>query len=162
MMEHNPSLEDRVKELARLLGIAVGEQLHRALEVGEKDGEAKPIATPGADPGSPFRADVQQDPWIGQAINARYQVSRRLAAGPSGTLYIAHDGETGAEVTLKLLPVGIALNDEGSPASGTSCRSRAPSPGSDPTWPSCTTATARRPAGPSWCWSPSTGEAWRM
>ena len=67
---------------------------------------------PGADPGSPFRADVQRDPWIGQAINARYQVSRRLAAGPSGTLYIAHDGETGAEVTLKLLPVGIALNDD--------------------------------------------------
>jgi serine/threonine protein kinase len=66
---------------------------------------------PGADPGSPFRADVQRDPWIGQAINARYQVSRRLAAGPSGTLYIAHDGETGAEVTIKLLPVGIALND---------------------------------------------------
>ena len=74
---------------------------------------AKPIATPGVDPGSPFRADVQRDPWIGQAINARYQVSRRLAAGPSGTLYIAQDGETGAEVTLKLLPVGIALNDDG-------------------------------------------------
>jgi serine/threonine protein kinase len=74
---------------------------------------AKPIATPGADPGSPVRADAQRDPWIGQAINARYQVSRRLAAGPSGTLYIAHEGETGAEVTLKLLPVGIALNDDG-------------------------------------------------
>ena len=29
-------LEDRVEELARLLGIAVGEQLHRALEVGEQ------------------------------------------------------------------------------------------------------------------------------
>ena len=57
---------------------------------------------PGADPESPLRADVQRDPWIGQAINARYQVSRRLAAGPSG-----------AEVTLKLLPVGIALNDDG-------------------------------------------------
>jgi len=74
---------------------------------------AKPIATPGADPGSPSRADVQRDPWIGQAINARYQVLRRLAAGPSGTLYIAQDAETGAEVTLKLLPVGIPLNDDG-------------------------------------------------
>jgi hypothetical protein len=30
-------LEHRVEELARLLGIAVGEQLHRALEVGEED-----------------------------------------------------------------------------------------------------------------------------
>src|SRR5258705_12821437 len=73
---------------------------------------AKPIATPGADPGSPVRADAQRDPWIGQAINARYQVSRRLAAGPSGTLYIADDGETGAEGTIKLLPLGIALNDD--------------------------------------------------
>ena len=44
---------------------------------------AKPIATPGVDPGSPSHADVQRDPWIGQAINARYQVSRRLAAGAS-------------------------------------------------------------------------------
>ena len=30
-------LEDGVEELARLLGVAVGEQLHRALEVGEED-----------------------------------------------------------------------------------------------------------------------------
>ena len=111
-MEHQPSLEDRVKELARLLGIAVGEQLHRALEVGKKDGAAMPVATPEADPGSAVRADATRDPWIGRAIKARYQVSRRLAAGPSGTLYIAHDGDTGAEVTLKLLPAGIELDDE--------------------------------------------------
>ena len=49
---------------------------------------------------------------IGQAIQARYQVLRRLAAGPSGDLYIAHDGESGAEVTIKLLPAGIALGDD--------------------------------------------------
>jgi eukaryotic-like serine/threonine-protein kinase len=49
---------------------------------------------------------------IGQAIQARYQVSRRLAAGPSGDLYLAHDGESGAEVTIKLLPAGIALGDD--------------------------------------------------
>ena len=73
---------------------------------------AKSVAFPGADPGSPFRTDAQRDPWIGQAIKTRYKVSRRLAAGPSGNLYIAHDGETGAEVTLKLLPVGIELDDE--------------------------------------------------
>jgi len=73
---------------------------------------AKPVAFPGAAPGSPLRADARRDPWVGQAIKARYQVSRRLAAGPSGNLYIAHDGETGAEVTLKLLPVGIELDDE--------------------------------------------------
>jgi hypothetical protein len=111
-MEHQPSLEDRVKELARLLGIAVGEELHRALEVGEKAGEAKPVAAPEADPGSSVRADATRDPWVGRAIKARYQVSRRLAAGPSGNLYIAHDGETGAEVTIKLLPADIELDDE--------------------------------------------------
>src|SRR5687768_8508630 len=73
---------------------------------------AKPVATPGDDPGSAVPADAQRDPWIGQAIKAWYQVSRRLAAGPSGNLYIAHAGETGAEVTLKLLPAGIALDDD--------------------------------------------------
>ena len=31
-------LDDRVEQLARLLGITVGQQLHRALEVGEQDG----------------------------------------------------------------------------------------------------------------------------
>src|SRR4030095_1987233 len=49
---------------------------------------------------------------IGEAIQPRYQVSRRLAAGPSGDLYMAHDGESGAEVTIKLLPAGIALGDD--------------------------------------------------
>jgi hypothetical protein len=29
--------EDRVEELARLLGVAVGQQLHRALQIGEED-----------------------------------------------------------------------------------------------------------------------------
>jgi serine/threonine protein kinase len=112
IVEHHPSLEDRVKELARLLGIAVGEQLHRALEVGEKDGEAKPAVALEGDPGPSVRPDATWDPWIGQAIKARYQVSRQLAAGPSGNLYIAHDGETGAEVTIKLLPAGTELDDD--------------------------------------------------
>ena len=71
---------------------------------------AKPVAFSGADPGSPLRTDAQRDPWIGQAIKARYKVSRRLAAGPSGNLYIAQDAETGAAVTIKLLPIGIELD----------------------------------------------------
>ena len=37
-------LEHGVEELARLLGIAVGEQLHRALEVGEEDGDLLALA----------------------------------------------------------------------------------------------------------------------
>jgi hypothetical protein len=36
--------EDRVEDLARFLGIAVGEQLHRALEIGEQDGHLLPLA----------------------------------------------------------------------------------------------------------------------
>jgi serine/threonine protein kinase len=73
---------------------------------------AKSVALPGADPGSPFRTDAQRDPWIGQAVKTRYKVSRRLAAGPSGNLYTAQDGETGAAVTIKLLPIGIELDDD--------------------------------------------------
>ncbi|HET6367851.1 MAG TPA: protein kinase, partial [Pseudomonadales bacterium] len=73
---------------------------------------SKPVAFAGADPGSPIRTDAQRDPWIGQAIKARYKVSRRLAAGPSGNLYIAQDAETGAAVTIKLLPIGIELDDD--------------------------------------------------
>ena len=37
-------LEHGVEELAGLLGIAVGEQLHRALEVGEEDGHLLALA----------------------------------------------------------------------------------------------------------------------
>jgi hypothetical protein len=32
-------LEDRIEQLTRLLGIAIGEELHRALEVREQDGD---------------------------------------------------------------------------------------------------------------------------
>ena len=38
------ALEHGVEELARLLGVAVGEQLHRALEVGEEHGDLLALA----------------------------------------------------------------------------------------------------------------------
>ena len=38
------ALEHRVEDLARLLGVAVGEQLHRALEVGEEDRDLLALA----------------------------------------------------------------------------------------------------------------------
>ena len=44
---HHP-LEHGIEELARLLGIAVGEQLHRALEVGEEHGDLLALAFEGA------------------------------------------------------------------------------------------------------------------
>src|SRR4030095_6359980 len=40
---HHP-FEHRVEDLSRLLGITVGEQLHRALEVGEQDGDLLALA----------------------------------------------------------------------------------------------------------------------
>jgi len=52
------SLEDRVEELAGFLGIAVGEQLHRALEVGEKDGDLLALAFQGGFGGEDFLGQV--------------------------------------------------------------------------------------------------------
>ena len=43
---HHP-LEDGVQKLPRLLGIAIGQQLHRALEVGEEDGDLLALALRG-------------------------------------------------------------------------------------------------------------------
>jgi hypothetical protein len=40
---HHP-LEHRVEDLACFLGIAVGEQLHRALEIGEEHGDLLALA----------------------------------------------------------------------------------------------------------------------
>ena len=44
---HHP-LEDRIEELPGLLGVAVGQQLHRALEVGEEDRDLLALAFEGA------------------------------------------------------------------------------------------------------------------
>ena len=43
---HHP-LEDGIEELARLLGVAVGQELHRALEVGEEHGDLLALAFEG-------------------------------------------------------------------------------------------------------------------
>jgi hypothetical protein len=43
---HHP-LEDGIESLRRLLGIAVGEELHRALEVGEEHGDLLALAFEG-------------------------------------------------------------------------------------------------------------------
>jgi hypothetical protein len=41
-------LEHGIQDLPRLLGIAVGEQLHGALEVGERDGDLLALALEGS------------------------------------------------------------------------------------------------------------------
>jgi hypothetical protein len=55
---HHP-LEDGVEELARLLRITVGEQLHRALEVGEEDGDLLALA---------FQSGLGGEDFLGQVL----------------------------------------------------------------------------------------------
>ena len=50
--------EDRVEELARLLGVTVGEQLHRALEVGEEHGDLLALALKGGLGGEDLLGEV--------------------------------------------------------------------------------------------------------
>ncbi len=52
------ALEHGVEELARLLGIAVGEQLHRALEVGEEHGDLLALALQGGLGGEDLLGEV--------------------------------------------------------------------------------------------------------
>jgi hypothetical protein len=44
---HHP-LQDGVQEFARLFGVAVGEQFHRSLQVGEEHGDLLAFAFEGA------------------------------------------------------------------------------------------------------------------
>ena len=59
-------LEHRVQELARLLRIAVGEQLHRALEVGEEDGDLLALALQGGLRGEDLLGEVLGGVGIGR------------------------------------------------------------------------------------------------
>ena len=52
------ALEDGIEELARLLRIAVGEQLHRALEVGEEHGDLLALAFEGSLGGEDLLGEV--------------------------------------------------------------------------------------------------------
>ena len=54
---HHP-LEHRVEELARLLWVAIGEQLHGALEVGEEDRDLLALALEGGLRGQDLLGEV--------------------------------------------------------------------------------------------------------
>jgi hypothetical protein len=54
---HNP-LQDGVEELPSLLGVAVGEQLHRALQIGEEDRDLLPLAFQGGLGGEDLLGEV--------------------------------------------------------------------------------------------------------
>jgi hypothetical protein len=55
---HHP-LQHRVEELPRLLGVAVGQQLHRALQVGEQDGHLLAFAFQGSAGGEHLLGEVR-------------------------------------------------------------------------------------------------------
>jgi hypothetical protein len=59
--------EHRVEDLARFLGIAVGQQLHRALEIGEQDGHLLPFA---------FERGLRGEDSLGE-MSRRVRVGRR-------------------------------------------------------------------------------------
>ena len=80
------ALEDRVEELARLLGIAVGQQLHRALEVGEEHGDLLALA---------FQRGLRGQDLLGEVLG-RVGLGRgeaRLAAGGPASTGWAHSGQ---------------------------------------------------------------------
>src|SRR5439155_25913409 len=74
--------EDWVEDLARFLGIAVGQQLHRALEIGEQDRHVLALALQG----SPGREDLLGEVlgsvrlWRGEARRGRGSFKRSPAA----------------------------------------------------------------------------------
>ena len=74
---HHP-LEDRVEELARLLGVAVGEQLHRALEVGEQDRDLLALAFQGGLGGEDLLGEVLR------GVGRRAQAKTLPAAAGAG------------------------------------------------------------------------------
>jgi hypothetical protein len=78
-------LEDWIEDLARLLGIAVGEQLHRALEVGEQDSDLLALTFEGGLGREDFLGEVLRG--VGRGRSRRYAYlpvagtgSERLAA----------------------------------------------------------------------------------
>ena len=73
-------LEHGVEELARLLGIAVGEQLHRALQVGEEDRDLLALALQGGLGGEDLLGEVLGGVAIGRARRSRRTAQRLTAA----------------------------------------------------------------------------------
>jgi hypothetical protein len=70
------SLEDRVEDLARLLGIAVGQQLHGALEVGEEYGYLLALTFEGA---------LRSQDLLGEVLGrvGLRRIEARRGAGPA-------------------------------------------------------------------------------
>ena len=78
---HHP-LEDRVEELARLLGVPVGEQLHRALEVGEEHRDLLALALQGGLRGQDLLGEVLGRVALGRSESGRRPARRWPARRP--------------------------------------------------------------------------------
>ena len=110
MMEPNPSLEDRVKELARLLGIAVGEQLHRALQVSEEDGHLLALTLDRLATAQDAAGEMTGRIGVGRAAGrgARRRRGERLTASPAELAVDGHDGAAGRTGVLEACPAFLA------------------------------------------------------
>jgi serine/threonine protein kinase len=66
----------------------------------------------GANGGGSGCGEGSPDPWIGRLIKTKYQVIRRLAAGQTGTVYVARQLRTGSRVAVKVFHAGITASEE--------------------------------------------------
>jgi hypothetical protein len=74
------AFEDRIEQLARLLGVAVGKQFHRALEVGEEHGHLLALAFQRGLRGEDSLGEVLWRVGLGEGItktHSRPHVSKR-------------------------------------------------------------------------------------
>src|SRR4029453_10901242 len=78
------ALEDRVEETPRFLGIAIGQQLHRALQVGKEDGHLLALT---------FQSASRADDLLGQVL--RRVGLRRLKLRPGGGCGGGGEGDKG-------------------------------------------------------------------
>ena len=100
---HHP-LEDRIEQLARLFGVTVGQQFHRALEVGEENGHLLPLA---------LERRLRREDLLGEVLG---RVGLRGREPRFGGAYGGKRGSTpAAEVLARLVrgPAGWAHRGQG-------------------------------------------------
>jgi hypothetical protein len=126
---HHP-LEDRVDQLPGFLGIAVGQELHRALHIGEEHGDLLPLA---------FERGFRRQDFLGEVLGGVGPGRRKRAGGGRGHGLAAGGAERGAGRKRGAAPGADA--DESRPARHAEPRGRwvvLPAPGTLHAGPSAT------------------------
>ena len=90
---HHP-LEHRVEQLPGLLGVAVGDQLRRALEVGEQDGDLLALAFQSASRGEDLLGEVLR----GVGLRATRTSARRRLPATQGSAALAAELRAGRQL----------------------------------------------------------------